>query len=203
MPEQNTRELTVLVADNATVDDLRTMLGDSRLELAYASRIGDTGLGWLRDLLTSQPLGAPHHDDRPGVLLDQWTEGRAFGPQLEVDWWRDGRIYHLRALLEQGDPPDGVDWYAPSAKPLNASDDVRYILLHGTQDKKSSRERPTWSEAKVPRHLAHPHKPKDGQPLPERLALVGQDYERDSVVVLTRLIGVAPVEAVQREESEQ
>ena len=195
MPKREERKLTIHVVEGATSDDLRTVLADDRLQWAYVSRIENSGLGWLRDLLDGQPLGAPlNDDDRPGVTLDCWIEGRAFGSALEVDWWREGQTYRLRALLEEGDPPSGVIWSNPPGEQLIAIGGKRRILLHGTLDKKSPQERPTWSEARVPRHLAHPYRPEDGKPLPDKIALLGQDYGRDGTIVLTRLTGITSVE---------
>jgi hypothetical protein len=202
MPEQDARELTIRLAEKVTLDNLRAVLGDKRLTWAYASRIGDIGLGWLCDLLDGRPLGARLNGERPGVPLDHWVEGRAFGPDLEVDWWREGETYRLRALLETGDPPDGVAWSELADERVTASAGRRYILLHGTLDKSSLRERPTWSEARVPRRLAHPHESEDGDPLPERVAVVSQDYERNHVVVLTRLIEVMPMDERGQEGDE-
>jgi hypothetical protein len=194
MPEQEVRKLTVYVAEKATLDNLRTVLADARLRWAYASRMEDTGLGWLRDLLDGRPLGAPLNGDRPGVPLDHWTEGRAFGPDLEVDWQCEGQTYRLWALLEEGVFPAGVTWQTPSDERLSAIGSEHWILLHGTLDKKSLRERSTWSEARVPRHLAYPYVPEDGDSLPDRVALAGQDYGRGGMVVRTRLVDVVPVE---------
>ena len=191
MPE---RELTIYVAEKVTADDLRAVLNDDRLRWAYASRMEDTGLGWLCDLLDGRPLGAPVNDDRPGVSLDHWAEGRAFGPDLEVDWWREGQTYRLRALLEEGLHPANVTWNARQGEALNAIGGERCILLYGTLDGKTLRERPTWSEARVPRHLAHPYVPGDDKPLPGRMTLLCQDYGCDGLVVLTRLIAVVPAE---------
>jgi len=194
MPKREEKKLTIHVVEGATSDDLRTVLADNRLQWAYASRMEDTSLGWLRDLLDGQPLGASLNDDRPGVPLDCWVEGHAFGPSLEVDWWREGQTYRLRALLEEGDPPAGVTWSSPSEERLIVIGSKRHILLHGTLDKQSPQERPTWSEARVPRHLAHPYEPEDGKPLPDKVALLGQDYGRDGMIVLTRLIGMTSIE---------
>jgi hypothetical protein len=195
MPEREARKLTILVAEGATPGELRAVLADNRLRWAYASRIEDTGLGWLSDLLeVSRPLGAPLSGDRPGVELEYWVEGRAFGPRLEVDWRREGQSYRLRALLEEGKSPSGVTWSNPPGEVLTAIGGERCILLHGTLDEKSPRERLTWSEARVPRRLAHPYEPAADKPPAKRVALLGQDYGHDGMVVLIRLTGIVPIE---------
>jgi hypothetical protein len=194
MPEQNTRELSIYVVGQASLEHLKAALGDERLTWAYASRMEDTGLGWLRDLLDEQqPLGAPLSDGRPGVPLARWSEGRAFGPELEVDWWRDGGTYRLRALLEEGKPPQGVDWGKPVSTALKANGGERSVLLHGELDKdrSASAGRPTWSEARIPRYLVHPCQIQEGTVPPKQVALVAQDYARNGAVVLTRLLKVA------------
>lgn len=184
-------ELRVYVVERASLDDLNAALEDERLTWVYASRMEDTGLGWLEDLLDEQPLGAPRSDDRPGVPLVRWAEGRAFGPELEVDWWRDGKTYRLRALLEEGEPPRDVAWGEPVNTSLRVKGGERYVLLHGEIDKSSEAGCPTWSEARIPRRLAHPCEFQEGKEPPKHMAMVGQDYARSGVVVLTRLLKVA------------
>jgi hypothetical protein len=184
-------EVRVYVVERASLDDLKTALEDERLTWAYASRMEDTGLGWLDDLLGKQPLGAPLSDDRPGVPLTRWTEGRAFGPELEVDWWRRGETYRLRALLEEGEPPKGVDWGKSVNTSLRAKSGERHVLLHGELDESSEVRGPTWSEARIPRRLAHPCELQEGKEPPQRVALVIQDYARNGAVVLTRLLRIA------------
>jgi hypothetical protein len=193
MPEHNTRQLTVHVIERASLADLRAALEDERLTWAYASRMEDAGLGWLQDLLDEQPLGAPLSDGRPGVPLTRWSEGRAFGPELEVDWRRDGETYRLRALLEQGEPPQGVDWGEPVSTSLKANGGERHVLLHGELDegRSASSERITWSEARIPRYLAHPVEIRERKEPPRQVTLVVQDYARNGAVVLTRLLKVA------------
>jgi len=61
-------------------------------------------------------------------------------------------------------------------------------------DDDSDAHRPTWSEARVPRRLAHPYEPEEDGTLPERIALVGEDYSRNSIVTLTRLVAVVPAD---------
>lgn len=190
MSEQRGRQLRIYVVEQVSIEALQTALSDERLVWAFASRMEDTGLGWLRDMLDERPLGAPPAARRPGVPMSRWEEGRAFGPNLEVDWWREGEIYRLRALLEEGSPPADVDWGEPVGGPLSASGDERYELLHGELDKDSSGDLPTWSEARIPRRLAHPYEAPQGREPASRVSLVVQDYARDGAVVLTRLLRV-------------
>lgn len=194
MPEREMKTLTILTAEGVSAEALGTVLEDERLRWAYASRMEDTGLGWVRDLLAGEALGAVSEDRRPGVPLERWEEGRAFGPDLEVDWWREGDGYRLRALLEEGDEPKakGVSWSEASGGQLIAQEE-RYIVLHGTKDE-SSGAPPSWSEARVPRPLAYPYESEADEALPERIALRGQDYARNGIITLTRLVAVVPAD---------
>lgn len=189
MSEQRT--LMIRTAREVSLETLRRVLAENNLQWVYAERMADTGLGTVADLLAGEPLGAPQDGSRPGVELARWEHGRAFGPRLEIDWWREGETFRLRALSEVA-LPQGIDWREPDDGPaLVAVGAPRAMMLYGTLDEKSPPDRPTWSEARVPRYLAYPV-PFDDSP-PERVALLGQDYARRGVVVLTRLVGVAPV----------
>jgi hypothetical protein len=177
----------IYVARGVSVEMLRQVLGHPGLRWAYAERMADTGLGTTVDLLDSQPLGAPTDGRRPGVDLERWEHGRAFGPDLEIDWWCEGETFRLRALSEKA-PPEGIPWMG-IGDGLEAVGSPCKMLLYGAFDQGSNSERPTWSEARIPRRLAHPLK---DEPRPERVALLGQDYARRGTVVLTRLVGVVP-----------
>jgi len=189
MSEQRT--LIIRTAQGVSLEALRRVLAENNLRWVYAERMADTGLGTVADLLAGEPLGAPKDGSRPGVELARWKHGRAFGPDLEVDWWREGEAFRLRALSE-ATLPQGVEWQEPGDGPaLVAVGAPRAMTLYGTHDEKSPPDRPTWSEARVPRYLAHPVH-IDGSP-PSRVALLGQDYAQRGVVVLTRLVGVVPI----------
>jgi len=188
MSEQRT--LIIRTAREVNLETLRQVLASADLRWVYAERMADTGLGTVADLLAGEPLGAPKDGSRPGIELERWEHGRAFGPQMEVDWWREGETFRLRALSESK-LPEGVNWQEPDNGPASvAMGAPRAMMLHGTHDEKSPSDRPTWSEARVPRHLAYPV--QVGSPPPERVTLLGQDYARRGVVVLTRLVGVVP-----------
>jgi hypothetical protein len=190
MPEQNEQLLRIYQIERGTLEDLKAALSDERLIWVFAGRMEDAGLGWLRDLLNKQPLGAPPSDDRPGVPLKNWHQGRAFGPELEVDWWREEETCRLRVLLEKDKPPEGVDWGEPIDHSLKPQGGKRSLLLHGVLDASSTPPHFTWSEARIPRHLAHPWDLEDKTAPPERVILLGQDYARNGAVVLTRWLKV-------------
>jgi hypothetical protein len=111
---------------------------------------------------------------------------------LEVDWWREGDTYRLRVLLEEGEEPESVSWRGTSGERLTAAGE-RHVVLHGTRDDDAPSRWPTWSEARIPRRLAYPYDREDGEPAPERMALVSQDYTRSNVVALTRMIAIVPI----------
>jgi hypothetical protein len=183
--------LTIRVARGVSLEDLQQVLSDSRLIWVYAERMADTGLGTVVDLVNGKPLGAPENGCHPGVKLERWEHGRAFGPEIEIDWWREGEVFRLRAL-SNSDLPGPVEWLELEEEAtLAAVGGPRLVLLHGSYDTGSAPTRPTWSEARVPRHLAYPV--QFGGLAPQRVALLGQDYARQGIVVLTRLIEVVPV----------
>ncbi|MEJ5312388.1 MAG: hypothetical protein WHX52_21700 [Anaerolineae bacterium] len=196
MSEQ--RRLIIRTARGVDLETLRRVLAENNLRWAYAERMADTGLGTVADLLAGEPLGAPKEyvdpdAARPGVSLERWEHGRAFGPEMEVDWWREGKTFRLRVLSES-QLPAGVVWTEPDGEAPVAQGTPRPMLLYGSHDDKSPQERPTWSETRIPRHLAHPI--SSDKP-PRRVALLGQDYARAGAVVITRLIAVVPGDDVQ------
>jgi hypothetical protein len=140
--------------------------------------------------------------------LLQWEHGRAFDEALELDWWCTGQTFRLR-LLTEGDILDGVDWNEPDSVVQPVQDEPYPLRLHGKYDKKhtASPERPTWSEARIPQHIAYPVEVGEGEKPPERVGLRALDYAHTGCVVLTRLVGVArgdgAVNVENREESAQ
>lgn len=156
---------------------LSSALQDPRLEWVYAERMEDTILAEIKDLSAQ------------GVELDQWEHGRAFGPQIEIAWWRASLGFDLRAIVEEGKPPQGPQW-APD--PLG--DDFTRIekksnLLIGERDKKETSNPPAWSTARIPRYLYYPLK---GEPT-RRVALTFITYQIDGLCCEQRLIGLEGV----------
>src|SRR3989304_7655836 len=86
------------LAHGVNLADLSRALQDSRLGWVYAERMENTILAEIKDLSAQ------------GVELDQWEHGRAFGPQVEIAWWRAGLGFDLRAIVEKGNPPQGPQW---------------------------------------------------------------------------------------------
>ncbi len=189
--EPGTQSLTLALTCDATLSGLRAVLDDVRLRWAYAEREADTGLGTCYDLREGRPLGAPHDGNRPGVPLQQWQHGRAFGPGLEVAWWREVTGYRLRAVTE-GPLPAGVAWESASAA-LHPVGQPYLVQLHGSLDAESDPDRPTWSEARIPRHLTYPVTGAGDGP-PVRVALQVQALAQEGRVVLIRLLEVIGLE---------
>ena len=192
---QSQPALKIHTAESVAPRALRQLLADSDLRWVYAESLTDTILAYTGDFLLGKDKD-----------LLQWEHGRAFDETLELDWWRTGQAFRLRVLTE-GDALDGVDWKGPEAT-LQPVQPAPYPLrLHGTYDKDSADTgRPTWSEARIPRHMAYPVKVGEGNP-PDRAALRALDYTHAGCVVLTRLVEVArsdgAADVENREESAQ
>ncbi len=185
---QGQRTLKIYTAENVTPQTLRQLLTDSNLKWVYAESLTNTILAYTGDFL----LGKDQD-------LLQWEHGRAFDETLELDWWRTGETFRLRLLTER-DVPDGVNWNKTGAVVQPIRDEPYSLRMHGMCDEHTaSPKHPTWSEARIPRHLAYPVAVGKGENPPERVALRALDYARAGCVVLTRLVGVA-AEVERREE---
>ena len=168
MPEQ------WFLAAQGGLPDLQSALGDPRLRWAYAERMEDTVLVWLRDLLAGP------------VALERWACGRAFGPQLEVSWQREGAGYNLRACAVEGGAPPGSQWQPdPAAAGWVRSKKDEELLLFGEQE---SETQTRWSALRIPRYLDYPV----DQPGP-RVALVVAVYQAQGQRRLQRFVGLAGV----------
>jgi len=177
------RTLRVFWAEGVPLESLEAALRDGRLYWFYGERMEDLHLDWLPELL----------DGKMVTSLDRVEAGRGFGPDLEVDWWRGAEGYRLRALLEEGKPPAGVDWREADGPPLESlpeQGDEHPLILWGTYDE-DHRQLGVWTEARIPRPLPHPTRWEGSAP-PERVVLLVQDYRQDGAVVLTRFLKVEP-----------
>ncbi len=178
---QDQPALKIHTAEGIAPKTLRQLLSDSNLRWVYAESLTDTILAYTGDFLP----------DKDKDLL-QWEHGRAFDEALELDWWCTEQTFRLR-LLTEGDILDGVDWNEPDSVVQPVQDEPYPLRLHGKYDKKhtASPERPTWSEARIPQHIAYPVEVGEGEKPPERVVLRALDYARTGCVVLTRLVGLA------------
>jgi hypothetical protein len=154
--------------------ELEAVLGDRRLRWIYGERMEDVHLEEAHALLNEGPP------------LDRFATGRAFGQDLEIDWWREEDGYRLRALLEEGSPPAGVDWTKVEESVLvSGGRDEHPLVLWGEYDEKLK----AWAEARIPRALRYP---VPGDARPKWVTLRVRDYRRDGAVVLTRFLAVEP-----------
>jgi hypothetical protein len=128
-----------------------------------------------------------------------WRHGRAFGPAAELDWWEEegGRYrgrYRLRFLAASVAPPDDPALPWSDAEEWDAWDDEPAVtLLHGTydRDRSQTQERPSWSEARIPRWLHYPvDVPAADAPEALRAVLVSRAYAQNGIVGLNRLIEI-------------
>lgn len=157
-------------------DDLAAELAPfaEELKYAYVERMEDVALVYFEDL---EDVG-------------RWSQGRAFGPDLEIRWERDGDGYELLSLTEREDlSPSGGDWQAVEAG-IDGLEE-RAVLLWGThrhhlpsthrQYSESEEVPDEWIETRIPRPLRYP---VEGGPAHVRIAAL--DYQRQGVTVLTR-----------------
>jgi hypothetical protein len=174
---EGVRNLRLFWAEGVDLAALKAVLGDKRLSWFYGERMEDVSLDWLTDLLQREDSAA----------LERFAVGRAFGVDLEVDWWKGGDGYRLRAMLEDGNPPNGAAWEEATSPNLESlPGDDHQLVLWGTYDE----EMGAWAEARIPRPLPHPVS-WEGVP-PDRAALRVRDYRRDGAVVLMRFLKVEP-----------
>jgi hypothetical protein len=156
---------------------LASVLEDSRLSWCYGERMEGITLDWLADVL-----------DEGSETVGRFEVGRAFGADLELDWWKTESGFRLRALLEDGDPPAGVEW--EQALTLDSGGKHQLVLWGDYDDDLGA-----WAENRIPRSLPFPVRWSASPP--DRVALEVCDYCRDGAVVLTRFLAVVEYEREQ------
>jgi hypothetical protein len=164
------------VAETVSMTDLAKALRDVRMEWTYAERMEDTILT-RRDVLLDGT-----------VPLEHYTHGRAFGPDLEVAWWRNGNKVQACSVVVEGEPPMGIDWtpYPDSTDDWKAvPQNGQSFLLAGERDPDAPAVEPRWSTARIPRYLEYP---ADGSW--RQVALIEQPYRYADVIVARRLVAV-------------
>jgi len=158
-----TREGSV---DDGILDVLRNLLAGSGLEWAHVARMDRAEIA----------MCSPD-------LPDQWTEGRAFGLNVEVRWHKVGADhYRLDVLSEDRAAMPSGDGWRPLAQEID-SVRKRKILLWGELTRASSQP-PDWREVRIPHPLEYPF--PDPDPETPRVAVGGWDYLVSSIVVATR-----------------
>lgn len=156
------------IASRVSMADLGRALRDLRLKWVYAERMEDTVLTWRDALLEQQ------------ATLARWNHGRAFGLELELTWWRRGDSVDARAIVAQGNLPEGITWQPYPTNEWKVEE--HEVLLVGERDPNVQAEKPVWSTARIPRYLAYP---ADGSF--QRVALVEHVYRHQGIVVASRL----------------
>lgn len=166
------------IASQVSVAGLTNALRDPRLRWAYAERMEDTVLTWRDTLLNGS------------VALDRWTHVRAFGPALELAWWRSKDRVTARAVVASGGaPPSGIEWQPyPTDDWEPQSQQGVDMLLIGERDPDAPAHEPQWSAARIPRYLEYP-----GEGSARRMAMVRQAYRRQGAIVAWRLVEVKGV----------
>ncbi len=170
----------VYVATSVSLAMLADALRDTRLKWAYAERMEDIVLTWRDALLDG------------AVALERWGHGRAFGPEMEVSWWRRGEGYEVRAITAAEQPPTCIPWTRWDTDSWQAEDD-HVTLLIGEHDADRQADVPTWSAARIPRYLLYPVEISTGEKPPSRVALVARAYRTGGIVVTQRLVQVKGV----------
>jgi len=174
-------DLTIYLVEKTDVDTLETVLENKNLRWVYAERVTES-------LFTTVDTLPP---------LARWQHGRAFGPTMEVDWWREGipgqETYRLRLLTEQPTLPDGAPWQrvktALSWKALPDLDLAEgQIRLAGKRP--DTKADPVWLEARLPRPLHYPN--VGGLSSPEKVALRVRCYRDQDGVVWMRMLCLEP-----------
>jgi hypothetical protein len=169
----------VYVAPSVSPAMLTEALRDTRLHWAYAERLEDTVLTWRDALLNGD------------VPLKRWDHGRAFGPEMEVSWWRRDEGYEVRAIISTGQPPAVILWTRLDTGGWQAEDD-HVALLIGEHDADRPTDVPTWSAARIPRYLPYPVEVSERK-TPLRAALVVRVYRAGGIIVTQRLVQVKGV----------
>jgi hypothetical protein len=162
------------VVHNVSPASLGDLLQSEVWPWLYAERMEATELMFLADALEAD------------VPWQRWQHGRAFGSESELAWWRQPDERYQVRLLAEGALPAGLAWGEAVAQWTPWSDKAEATLLHGTLDGETG-DRPSWSEARIPRWL---HYPVTEQPAPERVVLLTLVYQRNGIPGLTRLVGV-------------
>jgi hypothetical protein len=164
-------------AHKVLVAGLVSALRDPRLRWVYAERTADIVLIGRDDLLDGS------------LPLERWTHGRAFGPELELAWWRSGDQLQARAVVTKDEPPGGIDWEPHAIQDWEPQTQRgQATLLLGERDPDVPGDDPKWSEARIPHYLEYPVAGSAA-----RVTLVRQTYRHRGVIVAWRLVEVRGV----------
>jgi hypothetical protein len=159
------------VACGVTDDQLATAIMDERLTWAYAERLEDILLGKRDDLLCPR--------------LESWIHARAFGPRMELSWWRLPKGIQIRCIVLDGKPPASISWIHEQIEWQPVAGLLDRILLVGEHDPRVESDRPLWSTMRIPRYLAYPLESNS-----PRVALVQQVYSHNGYTGAIRLVAL-------------
>jgi len=166
--------------------------------------VDDGILGVLHNLLTGLELKWAYvaRLDRAEIvactpdLPDEWTEGRAFGPNAEIRWRQVGADrYRLAVLSEERAIMPGGEGWQPLAQEIDGVR-KRRILLWGDLTRRPSQPA-DWREVRIPQPLQYPVLDPDlAKP---RVAIDGWDYLVGGVVVVTRWAILYPTNPLEED----
>lgn len=162
------------VAENVSMSDLRKALGDERLRWVYAERLQEAVLTCRKDILEGD------------IPLDHWTHARAFGPELELSWWRNQGHLEVRAILTEKEAPlpGPLSWQPYPTEGWDSVFDDQVWLSNNSAPQQSGNV-PAWSTARISKYkcsLSNEQSPQFG--VLQRL------YFYEDLVIAYRLLEV-------------
>jgi hypothetical protein len=167
--------------EDGILETLRDLLGGSGLKWAYVARLDQA------KIVACVP-----------DLSEEWTEGRAFGADLEVRWKKaDPTHYRLDVLSEKQEVMPEDDGWQCSPRGIDGIR-RRKILLWGELTRRSSQPA-DWREVRIPHPLVYPIPTPDENK--SRVALGSWDYLASDIVVATRWVRLYAIAPFGREES--
>ena len=163
-------ELAIYLLEEADEDMLKKALEAEGLKWAYVERVKESVFLSIEEL---SPLA-------------RWQHGRAFGSQLQVNWWRKRESYRLVLLTEQASLSGNVPWQkAKIASPWTALPDFDLAAGQVRLTGERSEGEAAWFEARLPRPL---HYPDVGTPPPRKVALRIRRYRGKEGGIWTRML---------------
>lgn len=117
-----------------------------------------------------------------GLPAGLWSEGRVFGPRVEVRWWMtDEGGFNVLVLSETRLGLSSEEWHEQQ---MEIGDEYRLYLWGERRP-----DDPYWIETRIPRPLHHPLNEDEWQQhqLPYVVA-VARDYGEKGIARLTRLV---------------
>lgn len=177
-PDRVVKPRVLLAALNAP--DLRLTLQAASSELPYVYLESETRVVLM--------LLAAYLEDNAQTY---WTQGRAFGPELEIRWRRDDLSFDVQSLCEDDRALPG---WTPSDWKLDTDAQPRDVLLAGLNVAALPKDHPlfstqggVWIAESIARPLLYPIRDRYAT----RVVLRCLDYRSGGRVVITRLCDLA------------